>query len=60
LWHIRKGDNFVEIFTSIAAVTALLISKIVHDQQADDKTVDKLEERLANGHDHQPNTDNPS
>lgn len=50
----------MEIFTSIAAVTALLISKIVHDQQADDKTVDELEKRLANGHDYQPDNDNPS
>jgi len=56
LWYIQKGDNFVEIFTSIAAVTALLISKIVHDQQADDKTVDKLEQRLDNPSPHQSET----
>jgi hypothetical protein len=38
----------MEFFTSIAAVTALLISKLVNDQHADNKTVDELERKLEN------------
>jgi len=44
----------VELISSVLAITALLVNKIVHDQHADNKEVDRLEKRLANGHDHQP------
>ena len=46
----------MEIFTSIAAVTALLISKLVNDQHADNTPVDELERRLENPEPYQEET----
>jgi len=46
----------VELISSIAAITALIVSKFVNDQHADNRTVDELEKRIENGHDHQSET----
>jgi hypothetical protein len=46
----------VELFSSLIAISALLVSKFVNDQHADDKTVDALEQRLDNPEPHQEET----
>ena len=50
----------MELVSSILAIGALVVNKLINNHHADDKSIDALEERLANSTPHQSDSDNPN